>query len=94
MPRIAVKKAVEAYLGDAVNRNTAVATLDKLETIFKKQFLPWTEAQGFEYIGEIELDALAEHGDRFAAVPTTGVDRSFRLCLRTPRTSCRITATR
>jgi hypothetical protein len=51
MPRIAVKKVVEAYLGDAVNRNRAVATLDKLETIFKKQFLPWTEAQGFEYIG-------------------------------------------
>ena len=57
-PRIPVKNAVEAYLADAVSRNVSEATLDKLETIFRKQFLTWTEAQGFEYIDEIDLDVL------------------------------------
>jgi integrase/recombinase XerD len=53
-----VKKAVEAYLADAVGRNVSEATLEKLTTIFEKQFLPWTVAKGFEYIDEVELDAL------------------------------------
>jgi integrase/recombinase XerD len=57
-PRVTVKMAVGAYLADAVSRNVAEATLDKLETIFEKHFLSWAEAQGFEYIDEIELDAL------------------------------------
>jgi integrase/recombinase XerD len=57
-PRVSIKKAVEAYLADAVSRNVAEATLDKLTTIFEKQFLAWTQAQGAEYIDEIELDAL------------------------------------
>ena len=56
--RVTVKKAVEAYLADAVGRNVSEATLEKLTTIFEKQFLPWTVAQGFEYIDEVELDAL------------------------------------
>jgi integrase/recombinase XerD len=41
-----------------VSRNVAEATLDKLETIFRTQFLAWTQVQGFEYIDEIDLDAL------------------------------------
>lgn len=57
-PRITIKKAVESYLADAVSRNVAEATLDKLTTIFEKQFLPWTQAQGLEYIDEIDLDIL------------------------------------
>jgi integrase/recombinase XerD len=57
-PRVTVKKAVEAYLADAVGRNVSEATLEKLTTIFQKQFLPWAVAQGFEFIDEVELDAL------------------------------------
>ena len=57
-PRITIKKAVESYLADAVSRDVAEATLDKLTTIFEKQFLPWTQAQGLEYIDEIDLDSL------------------------------------
>ena len=56
--RVTIKTAVDAYLADAVSRNVAEATLDKLETIFRKQFLAWTQAQGFEFIDEIDLDAL------------------------------------
>jgi len=59
-PRVSVQKAVEAYLTDAVGRNVSEATLDKLTTIFEKQFLPWTEAQGFEYIDEIEYRRPAQ----------------------------------
>ena len=57
-PGVSIKKAVEAYLADAVSRNVAEATLVKLTTIFEKQFLAWTQTQGVEYIDEIELDAL------------------------------------
>jgi len=56
--RVTIKAAVDSYLSDAVSRNVAEATLDKLETIFRKQFLAWTQAQGFEFIDEIDLDAL------------------------------------
>lgn len=45
-PGVSIKKAVEAYLADAVSRNVAEATLDKLTTIFEKQFLAWTQTQG------------------------------------------------
>jgi integrase/recombinase XerD len=57
-PRVTIKAAVDAYLADAVSRNVAEATLDKLETIFRKQFLAWTRVQGLEYIDEIDLDVL------------------------------------
>ncbi len=57
-PRITVEAAVKAYLADAVSRNVAEATLEKLETIFQKQFLTWSLIEGFEYIDEIDLDAL------------------------------------
>ena len=57
-PRVTIKAAVDAYLADAVSRNVAEATLEKLTTIFRKQFLAWTQVQGFEYIDEIDLDVL------------------------------------
>jgi integrase len=57
-PRVTVAKAVQAYLADAVSRSLEVATLDKLETIFRKQFLAWSSAEGIEYLDELDLDAL------------------------------------
>jgi integrase/recombinase XerD len=57
-PRVAVAQAVEAYLADAVSRNVAQSTLDKLETIFRKQFLVWMRVEGIEYLDELELDTL------------------------------------
>jgi integrase/recombinase XerD len=53
-----VAQAVEAYLADAVSRSVEASTLKKLETIFRKQFLAWTRVQGFEYLDELDLDAL------------------------------------
>lgn len=57
-PRVTIKAAVDAYLTDATSRGVAAATLDKLETIFRKQFLAWTRVQGLEYIDQIDLDVL------------------------------------
>lgn len=57
-PRATVAQAVEAYLADAVSRSVEASTLKKLETIFRKQFLAWTRVQGFEYLDELDLDAL------------------------------------
>lgn len=57
-PRVTVETAVEAYLADATSRGVAPATHTKLTTIFRKQFLSWTQSQGFAYLDEIDLDAL------------------------------------
>jgi integrase/recombinase XerD len=57
-PRVTVGQAVDAYLADAVSRSVEASTLKKLETIFRKQFLAWTRVQGFEYLDELDLDAL------------------------------------
>ena len=57
-PRVTVEKAVEAYLADATSRGVAVATHTKLTTIFRKQFLSWTQSEGLAYLDEIDLDAL------------------------------------
>jgi integrase/recombinase XerD len=57
-PRMTVAKAVDAYLADAMSRSVESSTLKKLETIFRKQFLVWTRAQGIEYLDEVDLDGL------------------------------------
>ncbi len=57
-PRIAVETAVEAYMADARSRELRSSTISKLETTFRKQFLGWTKAKGFDYLDEIDLDAL------------------------------------
>jgi len=56
--RVTVQKAVDAYMTDARSRGLKSDTIKKLERIFKKQFLPWTRAQGLEYLDEVDLDAL------------------------------------
>lgn len=56
--RATVHKAVEAYMTDARSRGLKSDTIKKLERTFEKQFLPWTKAQGLEYLDEVDLDAL------------------------------------
>jgi integrase/recombinase XerD len=55
---VTVEAAVKAYLADATSRGVAAATHTKLTTIFRKQFLTWTQSQGLVYLDEIDLDAL------------------------------------
>ncbi len=57
-PRMTIKGAVDAYMADAYGRELKPSTISKLGTIFRKQFLTWTAAQGFDYLDEIDLDAL------------------------------------
>ncbi|HUZ96253.1 MAG TPA: hypothetical protein VMU57_15210, partial [Edaphobacter sp.] len=57
-PRVTMKAAVDAYLADAFSRELAPSTISKLETMFRKQFLVWTEIEGFDYIDQLDLDAL------------------------------------
>jgi integrase/recombinase XerD len=56
--RATVQKAVDAYMTDARSRGLKSDTIKKLERTFEKQFLPWTKAQGLEYLDEVDLDAL------------------------------------
>jgi len=83
-PRVTIKTAVNAYLADAVSRNVAEATLDKLATIFRKQFLAWTQVQGFEFIDEIDLDALLNFrntwSDKALANWTIAIPTSWLTC--------------
>ncbi len=53
-----MEAAVKAYLADATSRGVAPATLTKLTTIFRKQFLAWTRVEGIEYLDELDLDTL------------------------------------
>jgi integrase len=57
-PRVTIVKAVESYLADARSRELKPATLSKLDTIFRKQFLAWTRVQGLDYLDQIDLDSL------------------------------------
>ena len=57
-PQVTVEAAVKAHLADATSRGVAPATLTKLTTIFRKQFLAWTLVEGIEYLDELELDTL------------------------------------
>jgi integrase len=56
--RVMIEKAVESYLADARSRELKPATLSKLDTIFRKQFLAWTRVQGLDYLDQIDLDSL------------------------------------
>ena len=67
--RVTVEAAVKAYLADATSRGVAPATHTKLTTIFRKQFLSWTQSQGFAYLDEIDLDALLNFRSAWKLMP-------------------------
>jgi integrase/recombinase XerD len=53
-----IKFAVDKYLADAKSRGLEKSTLSKLENIFRKQFLTWATSEGYEYLDQIDLDAV------------------------------------
>jgi len=55
---VTLEKAVKEYLADAKARDLAEATLDKLTTIFEKQFLAWAKAEGYTLLREMDLRAV------------------------------------
>ncbi len=57
-PRATIEFAVQRYLADAKSRDLEASTISKLTTIFRKQFLAWSQGEGFTYIDELDLDAM------------------------------------
>jgi integrase len=55
---VTIQQAVDEYLADAKARDLAESTLDKLETIFRKQFLAWAKAEGHTLLRELDLRAI------------------------------------
>jgi integrase/recombinase XerD len=54
---VPLDQAVKEYLADAQARGLAESTLDKLETIFEKQFLTWAKSEGYTLLREMDLRA-------------------------------------
>ncbi|WP_260741259.1 tyrosine-type recombinase/integrase [Tunturiibacter lichenicola] len=54
---VTIVKAVTEYLADAKARELADATLYKLETQLRKQFLGWCKAEGYKFLTEFDLRA-------------------------------------
>lgn len=58
--RVKISVAVKKYLADANSRGLEKSTLSKLTTIFQKQFVPWATGEGYEYLDELDLDAMKD----------------------------------
>lgn len=58
---VTIQQAVNEYLADAKARDLAESTLSKLETIFRKQFLAWTRAEGYSLLSELDLRAVQSY---------------------------------
>ncbi len=58
-----VAAAVARFLASKRNQNLAESTLDKLTTIFEKQFLGWATSAGLCYLGELTTAHLEAFRD-------------------------------
>jgi len=66
---VTVKEAVSRFLNSKRNENLADSTLDKLTTIFEKQFLAWATSYGFVHITEITTADLEGFRDTWTDGP-------------------------
>ena len=62
-PAVTVADAVKRFLASKRNENLAESTLEKLTTIFQKQFLTWTNRVGLLYIDELSTAHLEDFRD-------------------------------
>ena len=86
---ISVKDAVKRFLASKRNENLAESTLDKLTTIFQKQFSHWASSAGFQHLADITTADLEAFRDTWTDGPlakkkTGTVGRVF-LLLHAPR---------
>jgi integrase/recombinase XerD len=56
--RVTIQRAVEVYMADARSRNLQTDTVKKLDRLFEKQFLPWTQSEDLVYLDELDHNAL------------------------------------
>ena len=76
---VTVKDAVSRFLTSKRNENLADSTLDKLTTIFEKQFLAWATSYGFVHITEITTADLEDFRDTWTDGPLAKKKKQERL---------------
>jgi len=76
---VTVKEAVARFLNSKRNENLADSTLDKLTTIFEKQFLAWATSYGFAHITEIKTADLEGFRDTWTDGPLAKKKKQERL---------------
>jgi integrase len=76
---VTVKEAVARFLNSKRNENLADSTLDKLTTIFEKQFLAWATSYGFTHITEITTADLEGFRDTWTDGPLAKKKKQERL---------------
>ncbi len=76
---VTVKDAVARFLNSKRNENLADSTLDKLTTIFEKQFLAWATSCRFTHISEIRTADLEEFRDTWTDGPLAKKKKQERL---------------
>lgn len=76
---VTVKDGVGRFLNSKRNENLADSTLDKLTTIFEKQFLAWGTSCGFTHITEIATADLEGFRDTWIDGPLARKKKQERL---------------
>ena len=76
---VTVKDAVSRFLTSKRKENLADSTLDKLTTIFEKQFLAWATSYGFVHITEITTADLEDFRDTWTDGPLAKKKKQERL---------------
>jgi integrase/recombinase XerD len=76
---VTVNEAVARFLSSKRNENLADSTLDKLTTIFEKQFFGWTTSAGFTHITEITTADLEGFRDTWTDGPLAKKKKQERL---------------
>ena len=74
-----VRDAVKRFLDSKRNENLAGSTLDKLKTIFERQFLAWATSAGFENLAEITTADLEAFRDIWTDGPLAKKKKQERL---------------
>ena len=77
--KVTVKSAVTRFLTSKRNENLAESTLDKLETIFEKQFVAWATAARFTHIAHITTADLEGFRDTWKDGPLAKKKKQERL---------------
>jgi integrase/recombinase XerD len=57
--RVSINEAVKAYLKDEQGRMLADNSTAQSRTLFERQFVPWTETEGFKYVDELTVPVLS-----------------------------------
>ena len=76
---VTVQDAVKRFLASKRTENLADSTLDKLTTIFQKQFGGWATSAGFKHIAEITTADLEGFRDSWSDGPLAKKKKQERL---------------